>query len=41
MSWTATTPKEPTQQTIHATYATTVEYRKNRWTVTELEHVVR
>lgn len=41
MTWTATTPKEPAPQTNHATYATTLEYRKNRWIVTELEHVWR
>lgn len=41
MTWTATTPKEPAQQTIHAAYASTLEYRENRWIVTELEHVWR
>ncbi|WP_157895854.1 hypothetical protein [Mycobacteroides chelonae] len=38
---TATTPKEPVPQTRPATYTTALEYRKNRWIVTELEYVWR
>lgn len=39
MTWSVTTLKTPAPQTNHATYTTTLEYRKGHWIVTKLEYV--
>lgn len=41
LTWSVKMPQKPAAQTDHATIATTLEYRKNRWIVTEREHVWR
>ncbi|WP_078327166.1 hypothetical protein [Mycobacteroides salmoniphilum] len=38
ITWSVTTPRNPAQQTTHGTWATTLEYQKNRWIVTKVEY---
>ncbi|GLE58079.1 hypothetical protein NJBCHELONAE_33890 [Mycobacteroides chelonae] len=38
IAWSVTTPKNPAPQTAHGTWATTLEYQKNRWIVTKVEY---
>ena len=38
IAWSVTTPRNPAPQTAHGTWATTLEYQKNRWIVTKVEY---
>ena len=38
IAWSVTTPRNPAPQTTHGTWATTLEYQKNRWIVTKVEY---
>lgn len=38
IAWSVTTPRSPAPQTTHGTWATALEYQKNRWIVTKVEY---
>ncbi|TDZ85479.1 Cell wall synthesis protein CwsA [Mycobacteroides salmoniphilum] len=38
IAWSVATPRNPAPQTTHGTWATTLEYQKNRWIVTKVEY---
>lgn len=38
IAWSVTTPRNPAPKTAHGTWATTLEYQKNRWIVTKVEY---
>ncbi|BAX97796.1 hypothetical protein MSTE_02485 [Mycobacteroides stephanolepidis] len=38
IAWSVTTPRNPAPQTAHGTWATTLEYQKDRWIVTKVEY---
>lgn len=38
IAWSVTTPRSPAPRTAHGTWATTLEYQKNRWVVTKVEY---
>ncbi|SHZ12406.1 Uncharacterised protein [Mycobacteroides abscessus subsp. bolletii] len=38
IAWSVTTPRNPAPQTAHGTWATTLEYQKNRWIVTKVQY---